>query len=77
MEEDANRRAAEDVLSKLLGRRVQVRCVLSAETPAPAPPRASRAIPSRPNPTSSSMDDQLLKAAVERLGAVVKPAPNS
>lgn len=73
VEEDANRRAAEDVLSKLLGRRVQVRCVLSAESTAPAPPKASRAAPNQPAPPQ---DDQLLKAAVEQLGAVVKPAPN-
>ncbi|MCS7283116.1 MAG: DNA polymerase III subunit gamma/tau [Anaerolineae bacterium] len=72
VEEDTNRRAAEDVLSKLLGRRVKVRCVLSAEEPAPTQPKAPRATPARPTQMPSSPDDPLVQAAVEKLGARVK-----
>ncbi len=77
VEEDANRRAAEDVMSKLLGRRVRVRCVLSTEAAPSARAGSSRSAPHRPTPASTPQEDRLLQAAVEKLGAVVKPAPNS
>ncbi len=81
VDEEANRRAVEDALEKLLGRPVRVRCVLmtgSARTPArptPAPARTP-AQPARTSPPPApAQEDGLVQAAVEKLGARVKPGP--
>lgn len=82
VDEEANRRAVEDALEKLLGQPVRVRCVLMTGSARPAarfssvrPPispsaPAQRAHP--PAPPSTAQEDGLVQAAVEKLGARVK-----
>ena len=62
--EDSNRRVVEDVLTKLLGRRLQVRCAL-AEEESPAPQAPSP-------PALPHEEDGLIQEAVEKLGAQVR-----
>ncbi len=82
VDEEANRRAVEDTLTRLLSRRVRVRCVLlagsggkpparptPARAPTPQPRTPPSAHPSPPSPPAS--DDGLVQAAVEKLGARV------
>lgn len=77
VDEEANRRAVEDALEKLLSRPVRVRCVLTTgpKTPAhpsPAPGRTPAQSVRPPAPPTPSQDDGLVQAAVEKLGARVK-----
>ncbi len=74
VEEETNRRMVEEALGQLLGQPVQVRCVLvrsSKGTPA-APPAHSA-----PPPAPTEAEDQLVRAAVQKLGARVVKTPKS
>jgi DNA polymerase-3 subunit gamma/tau len=74
VEEEQNKRDVEEVLSELIGQRYRVRCVLSqqrAAGPPPAPAKAEAAPPTeRRRP--AVIDDPVVRAAVEDLGAVVR-----
>jgi DNA polymerase-3 subunit gamma/tau len=67
VEEDDNRRKIEAALEQLTGQRVRVRCVavegISTEEPAPAQPAQPI--------DDQTEDDELIRAAVEKLGAQV------
>jgi hypothetical protein len=75
VEEEANKRLVEDVLSGLVGQRYRVRCVLAgqehAAAPAPRPPEPSSA----GKVTAPVEMDPLVRAAVEDLGAQVLQRP--
>ncbi len=61
--EENNRRLVEDTLTRLLGRSVQVRCVLSQENSAP--------VQASPSSASPSEEDPLIQRAMQELGARV------
>jgi DNA polymerase-3 subunit gamma/tau len=73
VEEDQNRQVVEEVLSTLLGRRYRVRCVLSQQR-AGGPPASvkAEAAPPAERRQPAVIDDPLVRAAVEDLGAVVR-----
>jgi DNA polymerase-3 subunit gamma/tau len=69
VEEDQNRQDIEQVLGELIGQRYRVRCVLSQQRAGGVPPT-----PAGVEATSDSavLDDPVVRAAVEDLGAVVR-----
>ena len=77
VEEEKNRRDVEDVLGALMGQKCRVRCVLTpkgqpARAAAPAPRRATAA-PAEPD----GLDDPVVRAAIEDLGAQIVQRPQS
>jgi len=80
--EEDNRRAVEDALGELFGRSVRVRCELAPDEqkgkpanpprPAPPPPRPQTGDTPRETPAQK---DELVEAAVKKLGARVSSRP--
>jgi len=70
VEEEANRRMIEDAFEKLLGQAVQVRCTVTAGEAEPDSTAQSAV-----QPPEEQVEDGLVQAAVERLGARVADLP--
>jgi DNA polymerase III subunit gamma/tau len=72
VEEEQSKRDIEEVLSELAGQRYRLRCVLlqrRADAPPPASPKREAAPPSV---DSAMIDDPVVRAAIDDLGAVVR-----
>lgn len=82
VEEDHNRRDVEDTLSELLGRRCRVRCVLAQQAqpgldavPSPSLAPGAAREPAAPSVDQMLVDDPVVRAAVEDLGAEIVQSP--
>jgi DNA polymerase-3 subunit gamma/tau len=76
VEEQHNRQLVEDVLSSLVGQRCSVRCVLAGQERAAPSPRRAQAEPSEREPDRSTdqiIEDPVVRAAIEDLGAQIVP----
>ena len=82
VDKESNRSIVETHLSQMFGQRILVRCVMEKEWhpgPAPSAPRtgaaqksASAIVPPPPEPPDPLTDDELVRRAMEELGAEVK-----
>jgi DNA polymerase-3 subunit gamma/tau len=71
VENEQNKRDVEEALAEMVGQRYRVRCVLSQGSGVPEPPRASGEEESA-GTQQVVIDDPVVRAAVEDLGAVVR-----
>ena len=75
VEEDRNRRMVEETLSKLVGQRYRVRCVLGQQERAPRTPQRTTSKSASEEAALSAeqivADDPVVRAAVEDLGAQI------
>ena len=69
VENEQNRQDVEEALAELIGQRYRVRCVLAQGDSGPEVPRASTDDATK---QQAVIDDPLVRAAVEDLGAVVR-----
>ena len=78
VENEQNKRDVEETLTELFGRRYRVRCVLAqggSVSDAPQPASEVKAASTQQVPVSEKpdmIDDPVVRAAVEDLGAVVR-----
>jgi DNA polymerase-3 subunit gamma/tau len=71
VEEEQNKQDVEQVLSELVGQRYRVRCVLAQQRADESPPTQTEA-KATPSVDLATIDDPVVRAAVEDLGAVVR-----
>jgi len=75
VEEEHNKRMVEEVLSSLVGQQYRVRCVLAHQGRAATPPQRSASDPAAgkgpPSAEQIMVDDPVVRAAVEDLGAQI------
>jgi len=72
VEEDQNRQDVEDVLAELIGQRYRVRCVLAQQRAGGSPPTRTEAQAAPLSVDSAMVDDPVVRAAIDDLGAVVR-----